>query len=125
MLGKTDILVSLLPHTPETEGILNLDLFKKLAKDGPLGGGVIINAGRGKLQVEDDIATAINQGILAGASLDVFEQEPLPSDSPLMGAAQRHHHAAHRCRQRAICHDEMHRRADQAQRSGRADGRYR
>ena len=83
MLGKTDILVSLLPHTPETEGILNLDLFKKLAKDGPLGGGVIINAGRGKLQVEDDIATAINQGILAGASLDVFEQEPLPADSPL------------------------------------------
>ena len=83
MLGETDILVSLLPHTPETEGILNLDLFKKLAKDGPLGGPVIINAGRGKLQVEDDIATAIKEGILAGASLDVFEQEPLSEDSPL------------------------------------------
>nr|WP_321454525.1 glyoxylate/hydroxypyruvate reductase A [uncultured Cohaesibacter sp.] len=83
MLAKTDILVSLLPHTPETEGILNLDLFKKLAKDGPLGGPVIINAGRGKLQVEADIVTAIKEGILAGASLDVFEQEPLPEDSPL------------------------------------------
>ncbi|WP_319498588.1 glyoxylate/hydroxypyruvate reductase A [uncultured Cohaesibacter sp.] len=83
MLAKTDILVSLLPHTPQTEGILNLDLFKKLAKDGPLGGPVIINAGRGKLQVEADIVTAIREGILAGASLDVFEQEPLPEDSPL------------------------------------------
>nr|WP_321462293.1 glyoxylate/hydroxypyruvate reductase A [uncultured Cohaesibacter sp.] len=83
MLGETDILVSLLPHTPETEGILNLELFRKLAKDGPLGGPVILNAGRGKLQVEADIVTAIREGILAGASLDVFEQEPLPADSPL------------------------------------------
>ncbi|WP_316858845.1 glyoxylate/hydroxypyruvate reductase A [uncultured Cohaesibacter sp.] len=83
MLAKTDILVTLLPHTPQTEGILNLDLFRKLAKDGPLGGGVVINAGRGKLQVEEDIATAIREGILAGASLDVFEKEPLSPDSPL------------------------------------------
>jgi glyoxylate/hydroxypyruvate reductase A len=44
---------------------------------------VVINAGRGKSQVAADIVTAIQTGILTGASLDVFEQEPLPADSPL------------------------------------------
>ena len=83
LLARTDILVCLLPHTPQTEGILNLSLFRKLAQDGALGGPVVLNAGRGKLQVEEDIAAAIGEGILKGASLDVFETEPLPQSSPL------------------------------------------
>ena len=83
MLAKTDILVCLLPHTPATEGILNLSLFRKMARDGVLGGPYVLNAGRGKLQVEDDIATAVTEGTLKGASLDVFEVEPLKKDSPL------------------------------------------
>ena len=82
-LNRTDILVALLPHTPATEGILNQQLFAKLAKDGPLGGAVMINAGRGKLQRSEDIVAALDNGDLIGASLDVFEQEPLASDSPL------------------------------------------
>ncbi|MBL4786509.1 MAG: glyoxylate/hydroxypyruvate reductase A [Cohaesibacteraceae bacterium] len=82
-LKRTDILVALLPHTPATEGILNQQLFAKLAKDGPLGGAVLINAGRGKLQRSHDILAALDNGDLIGASLDVFEQEPLASDSPL------------------------------------------
>ena len=82
-LNRTDILVALLPHTPATEGILNQKLFSKLAKDGPLGGAVLINAGRGKLQRSEDIVAALDNGDLIGASLDVFEQEPLASDSPL------------------------------------------
>ncbi len=82
-LGKTDILVGLLPLTPETTGFYNLDLFSKLRQGGALGRPVFLNAGRGKSQVEADIATAIGRGVLGGASLDVFEVEPLPEDSPL------------------------------------------
>ena len=46
-LARTNILVCLLPHTPDTDGMLNAELLSKLAKDGPLPGPVLINAGRG------------------------------------------------------------------------------
>lgn len=82
-LVRTDILVSLLPLTPETRGILNASLFAKLARDGRLGGPILINAGRGGLQVEADILAALDGGVLRAATLDVFEVEPLPQDSPL------------------------------------------
>lgn len=82
-LARTDILVSLLPLTPETRGLLNAALFARLARDGALGGPVLINAGRGGLQVEADIVAALEDGTLKGASLDVFETEPLPETSPL------------------------------------------
>jgi glyoxylate/hydroxypyruvate reductase A len=82
-LARTDILVSLIPLTPDTRGILNRSLFEKLAQDGKLGGPVLINAGRGKLQVEADILACLDDGTLKAATLDVFEVEPLPQDSPL------------------------------------------
>ena len=82
-LQQTDILVCLLPHTPATDGILNMSLFEKLSHDGPLGKPVLINAGRGGLQREADIIDALDQGILGAATLDVFENEPLPASSPL------------------------------------------
>ena len=82
-LARTDILVSLLPLTPDTRGILNRKTFSMLARDGVLGGPVIINAGRGGLQVERDIVECLDDGTLLGATLDVFEKEPLPMDSPL------------------------------------------
>jgi glyoxylate/hydroxypyruvate reductase A len=85
-LGRTDILVALVPLTPETENILDAGLIAKLKKDGPLGGPVLINAGRGGSQVDGDIARALSDGSLAGASLDVFRTEPLPADSPLWEA---------------------------------------
>ncbi len=84
-LARTDILVSLLPLTRETRGILSMGLFRKLSKSGPIGRPVVINAGRGGLQVEADIVAALDAGILGGASLDVFEREPLDSQSPLWG----------------------------------------
>jgi glyoxylate/hydroxypyruvate reductase len=82
-LARTDILVSLLPLTEATRGILDKQLFAKLARNGRLGGPVLINAGRGGLQVEVDIVAALDDGTLKGATLDVFETEPLPADSPL------------------------------------------
>jgi glyoxylate/hydroxypyruvate reductase A len=83
MLARTDILVALLPLTPATRGILNAGLFAKLARGGRLGGPVLLNAGRGGLQVEADILAALDSGALKGASLDVFETEPPPADSRL------------------------------------------
>lgn len=82
-LARTDILVCLLPLTPETRGILSKKLFAGLARDGVLGKPVIINAGRGGLQVEADILAALDDGTLGGATLDVFETEPLPASSRL------------------------------------------
>ncbi|KEC72117.1 UNVERIFIED_ORG: glyoxylate/hydroxypyruvate reductase A [Rhizobium esperanzae] len=82
-LARTDILVGLLPLTPDTTGFYDSGLFKKLRRDGALGRPVFINAGRGRSQVEADIVSAIRDGILGGASLDVFEVEPLASDNSL------------------------------------------
>ena len=86
-LADTDVLVCLLPLTPETTGILDLALFKRLARDGVLGKPALINAGRGGLQVERDIVAALDDGTLGHAVLDVFESEPLPTASPLWGHA--------------------------------------
>jgi glyoxylate/hydroxypyruvate reductase len=81
-LAGTDILVVLLPLTPDTRHILNRDLFSKLARDGALGGPIVINAGRGGLQHEAELLEALQDGTLKAASLDVFETEPLPASSP-------------------------------------------
>ena len=82
-LARTEILICLLPHTRATEAILNLRLLRKLQHNGALGGAYLINAGRGKLQLDADILVALDEGALAGASLDVFPTEPLPRESPL------------------------------------------
>jgi glyoxylate/hydroxypyruvate reductase len=82
-LARTEILICLLPLTHETKGILNLALFRKLKRDGAAGGAFLINAGRGPLQVDADIIAALDEGTLKGATLDVFQQEPLRPDSPL------------------------------------------
>ena len=82
-LARTDILVVLLPLTPDTRGLLNRDLFSKLARDGVLGAPVLINAGRGGLQNERDIIGCLDDGTLGAATLDVFETEPLPAGHAL------------------------------------------
>ena len=81
-LERTDILVCLLPLTPDTRHILNRGLFAKLNRNSPLGAPVLINAGRGGLQNEADILACLDDGTLGAASLDVFADEPLPADSP-------------------------------------------
>jgi glyoxylate/hydroxypyruvate reductase A len=85
-LAETDILAVLLPLTPETRGLLNGSLLRRLSRRGRsplLPGPVLINAGRGGLQVDADIVAALEAGELYAASLDVFETEPLPAASPL------------------------------------------
>lgn len=76
-LRASDILVCLLPATPETHGILARPLFDRL-RDGT----GLINVGRGSQQRIEDILAALDSGRLSGAVLDVFEQEPLPPDHP-------------------------------------------
>lgn len=82
-LAATDILVCLLPLTPDTRGILDRKVFAGLARDGVLKKPVLLNAGRGGLQKEADIVAALDDGTLGHAVLDVFETEPLPAASPL------------------------------------------
>lgn len=81
-LARADMLVGLLPLTDETRGLYDASLFAKLRQGGALGKPVFINAGRGGSQVEADLARALEDGALGGASLDVFQSEPLSADSP-------------------------------------------
>lgn len=82
-LAESDIVVVLLPLTAQTRGLINSDFLSAMKRETPLGGPVLINAGRGGLQNSQDILTALSDGRLMEASLDVFEQEPLPATSPL------------------------------------------
>lgn len=77
LLGRSRILICLLPLTPETEGVLNADLFSKMSK-----GAYLINAARGGHLVEEDLVPALESGRLAHATLDVFREEPMPADHP-------------------------------------------
>ena len=77
LLARTDILVNLLPRTAATENILDAALFQELKP-----GAYLINVGRGEHLVEEDLIAALDDGRLAGATLDVFRTEPLPQDHP-------------------------------------------
>ena len=77
-LHRTDILVCLLPLTADTIGILDAATFAELPH-----GACVINVARGEHLVEDDLVRALDSGHLAGATLDVFREEPLPPGSPL------------------------------------------
>jgi len=76
-LGRSAILVNVLPLTRETRGLLDKALFAALPK-----GAFVINMGRGGHVVDEDLLAALESGHLAGAALDVFNQEPLPPEHP-------------------------------------------
>jgi len=76
-LARTDILVCLLPLTPETRGIINAHTLAQLSR-----GAYVINAARGGHVVDADLIAALDSGHIAGATLDVFTPEPLPPTHP-------------------------------------------
>lgn len=77
-LPLTDVLVSLLPATPQTQHAVNADVLSLLPSHA-----WVVNVGRGATLDETALLDAVQAGRLAGAALDVFETEPLPADSPL------------------------------------------
>jgi phosphoglycerate dehydrogenase-like enzyme len=78
LLPTADFVVLTVPHTPETEGFMNRTRFQQMKKTA-----FFINIGRGLTTRLDDLAAAIEAGEIAGAGLDVFEQEPLPTGHKL------------------------------------------
>ena len=78
LLPATDILVSCVPETPETIGYINRERLMLLPDTA-----YVVNVGRGSAIIEEDLIDIMKAGLIAGAALDVFRQEPLPEDSPL------------------------------------------
>lgn len=76
-LATAQILVTLLPKTPETENLMNADRLALLPQ-----GAVILNPGRGPLIDDDALLAALDAGQIGHATLDVFRVEPLPQDHP-------------------------------------------
>ncbi len=77
-MRRSEMLVALMPSTRETRGLVNRKTLSWLPS-----GSYFINAGRGDLVNEQDLVSALDEGSLSGAALDVFETEPLPDDSAL------------------------------------------
>jgi phosphoglycerate dehydrogenase-like enzyme len=78
LLPRADFVILTVPHTPATEGFMNRARFQRMKRSA-----FFINIGRGMTTKLDDLVAALNAGEIAGAALDVYEQEPLPSDHPL------------------------------------------
>jgi phosphoglycerate dehydrogenase-like enzyme len=78
MVSDFDFVVNLLPHTEQTHGVFNSNIFNRMKETS-----FFINVGRGKTVVEDDLIEALKSNTIAGAGLDVFEKEPLSKDSIL------------------------------------------
>lgn len=76
-LDGLKVLVNLLPHTPDTNGVLNARNLSKLAR-----GAYLVNIARGAHLVEQDLLDVLEQGQIAAATLDVFVEEPLPAEHP-------------------------------------------
>jgi len=77
LLSSVDYLINILPSTPDTDNILSREVLRSCNQVG------FVNIGRGNIITEGDILFALDNQHFAGAVLDVFHQEPLPSDSPL------------------------------------------
>ncbi len=79
LFARADYITMHTPVTEATRNLINKDNFKKMKK-----GVYVINCARGGIVVEKDLEWAIKEGIVKGAALDVFEQEPTPIDNPLL-----------------------------------------
>ncbi len=79
--AQSDVLISLLPWTPDTHGLIDETVIRAMKP-----GSALVNMGRGGIIDEAAMCRALEDGHLSGAALDVMEQEPLPEDSPLWHA---------------------------------------
>ena len=79
LLRTSDVVSVHAPLTPQTEGIMNYEAFRRMKPSA-----LFINVGRGPIVKEEDLARALKEELIAGAGLDVMTKEPLPADSPLL-----------------------------------------
>lgn len=79
LLETCDIISIHAPLTQKTNGLMNYEAISKMKKNS-----ILVNMGRGPIVVEGDLARAIEEELIAGAALDVFEIEPMKSDNPLL-----------------------------------------
>jgi len=79
LLKTSDIISIHAPLNNDTQGLINYDALNKMKKTS-----ILVNMGRGPIVVEKDLARAIDEELIAGAALDVFEVEPIASDNPLV-----------------------------------------
>jgi phosphoglycerate dehydrogenase-like enzyme len=91
LLPTADFVILTVPHTPETECFMNRTRFQEIKKTA-----FFINIGRGLKTRLDDLVDALQAGEIAGAGLDVFEQEPFARRSPAVDDAGRVANPAHR-----------------------------
>jgi phosphoglycerate dehydrogenase-like enzyme len=78
LLPLADFVILTVPHTPATEGFMHRARFQRMKRTA-----FFVNIGRGMTTRLDDLVAALRAGEIAGAALDVFEQEPLPAEHPL------------------------------------------
>ena len=79
LLAESDVITIHAPYNERTAGLIGYEQFKKMKRTAYL-----VNTGRGGIAVEADLARALDEGLIAGAGIDVYVKEPLPADSPLM-----------------------------------------
>ncbi|WP_315081596.1 D-2-hydroxyacid dehydrogenase [uncultured Clostridium sp.] len=79
LLEKADVISIHAPLNENTKGLMNYEAFKKMKEDS-----ILINMGRGPIVVDADLAKAIDENLIGGAGLDVFEIEPIPESNPLL-----------------------------------------
>jgi glycerate dehydrogenase len=79
LLKQADVLSIHAPYNARTAGLIGYEQLRQMKKSA-----LLVNTGRGGIAVEEDLARALEEGLIAGAALDVYEREPLPQSSPLM-----------------------------------------
>lgn len=79
LLERSDVISIHAPYNERTAGLIGHEQFKQMKPTA-----ILVNTGRGGIAVEADLARALDEGLIAGAGLDVYVKEPLPADSPLM-----------------------------------------
>lgn len=79
LLKESDVISIHAPLNEKTKGLMNYEAFSKMKKDA-----ILVNVGRGPIVVDQDLVRAIDEEIIGGAALDVFEREPISTENPIL-----------------------------------------